>query len=148
MKHIDAAIVGFVIALGLSACSQPVQVPSVEANTFAAEVDPIVENCLLGLSDNDFAKHTRDFDASMLDVVDETTFPQGYQAIIGVVGKYKSRKLTGVWDQAEFRIVYYEAQFDNDVVTVKVVFTRTDPAHKISGLWFDSPKLRATPAPD
>jgi len=135
------------VALMLIGCGQPVQVPVDEAAAFAASVEPIVENCLTGLNEKDLAKHTRDFDESMLEVVDATTFPQGYDEVIGVVGKYESRKMVGVFDQAEFRFVVYEAQFEKDVVTIRVVFKRDDAAHKISGLWFDSEKLRAENAP-
>ncbi len=137
-------LAGVVAAAFLAACAQPVQLPSDQAEAFARDVDPIVENCLIGLNEKDYAKHTRDFDSSMLDVVDTASFPQAYDEVIGVIGKYQSRKLVSVFDQEQFRIVVYQAQFEQDSnVTVRVVFTRADPSHKISGLWFDSDKLRA-----
>jgi len=147
MKLYRALAAGSIMLALLAGCGQPVQLPANEAEAFAKEVDPIVENCLIGFNEKDFAKHTRDFDKAMLDVVDTANFPQGYDDVIGVAGKYQSRKVVSVFDQAEFRVVVYEAQFENDVVTIKVVFNRDDPTHKITGLWFDSDKLRAAKEP-
>ena len=128
----------------VTGCGQPVQVSADEAEAYAKAVDDVTENSLIGLSDNDFEKHTRDFDSSMLDVVDAASFPQAYADIIGIIGKYESKELSAVFDQSEFRIIVYKAKFENERdVTVRFVFRRDDPNRKISGMWFDSELLRA-----
>ena len=128
----------------VAGCAQPVQVSSAEAASYSTSVDEIVENCLDGLSENDFEKHTRDFDSAMLEVVDPASFPQAYADIIEVIGTYDSKELSGVFDQAEFRIVVYKARFAKEEdVTVRFVFRKDNPDRKISGMWFDSELLRA-----
>lgn len=128
----------------LGGCQQVKDLPSDQADKFAKEVEPEVENMLTGLSNKDYDAHTRDFDQEMLDTVDPVTFPQVYQEVIGTLGKYQSHTLLGVQLQNdEFLVVRYNAIFDNDPQTVvRVVFNYGDPEHKITGLWFDSKLLR------
>jgi len=132
------------LAFTLAACQpRTIALPDDQAQAFAAEVDEIVENALVGLSTNNYEMHVRDFDEEMLRVTDPVTFPQLYDQVIGVVGAYQSRTLLRVEDQGDFRIVTYSAVFANDPnVIVRFVFARDDPQHLISGMWFDSQKLR------
>jgi hypothetical protein len=143
-RPITQAMIAAVVLTGLAACQpQTIVLPDDQAQAFAAEVDEIVENALVGLSTNDYERHVRDFDEEMLRVTDPVTFPQLYDQVIGVVGAYQSRTLLQVEDQGDFRIVTYSAVFANDPnVTVRFVFARDDPEHHISGMWFDSQKLR------
>lgn len=127
----------------LAGCEQVRELPPDQAQAFAGKVEAEVENMLVGLSQKDYAMHSRDFDQAMLDTVDPITFPSVYAEIIGVLGAYHSHKLLGVQQQSEYYVVRYTAVFDKDPeVTVRVVFAIDDPDHKITGLWFDSKLLR------
>lgn len=51
--------------------------------------------------------------------------------------------MTLVEDTGAYIRVTYKASFANeDGVTVRVVFNDSATDHRVSGLWFDSPKLR------
>ncbi len=142
---LGASLIISTAALISTACVPQVTVlPNDQAQAFAEEVEPIVENLLVGLSESDYAKHTRDFDEDMRQAVDETVaFPQMVEQIIGVIGTYQTHTLLRVEDQGEFRAAIYDAVFSHEPhVTVRVVFRLDDPDHKVSGLWFDSPLLR------
>lgn len=135
-------------ALLLSACAVPQAepLPAAEAEAFAAEVEPIVENMLVGLSEGDYSRHSRDFDDELRDQIDElVNFPLAYDEIVGTVGTYEAHTLVGVTDQPDgLRVATYDAAFSQDEhVTVRVFFRRTDSRHRIAGLTFDSEKLRA-----
>ncbi len=131
------------LALALAAGCQPPPVPPGEAAAFAAEVDPIVENALEGLSRNDYAQHSQDFSEEMRDRIDPITFPQVYGEIIGRLGAYRSHTFRQAVEQGDLWAMEYEAAFENDAaVKVTVIFDRDDPEHRILGLWFDSPLLR------
>ena len=135
-------------ALLLAACGVPQAepIPAAEAEAFAAEVDPIVENMLLGLSEGDYARHARDFDEDLRDQIDElVNFPLAYDEIVGTVGTYEAHTLTEVEDQSDgLRIATYDVAFTEDEhVTVRVFFRKSDARHHITGLTFDSEKLRA-----
>ncbi len=70
-------------------------------------------------------------------------FTQTYEGIIGKLGQYKSATMTQVFDQKGYRIVVYTAEFENETgVTVRVVYDISGTNPKVTGLWFDSPKLR------
>lgn len=127
----------------LGACSTTHVLPQGEAEAYAAEVELNVENMLVGLSNGDYDAHSRDFDDAMREAIDPTTFPQVYDQIIGTLGAYQSHTLVRVEQQGDFTAVIYSAVFENESdVTVRIVFLTADEAHRISGLWFDSPLLR------
>jgi hypothetical protein len=132
------------VCVMLAACQQSRDMPADEAKAFADSVEPAVENMLVGFSNNDLEAHSRDFDQAMLDTVDESTFPQIHDTVIGKLGKYQTHTLLGVQIQNDkYVVVRYTAVFDNDPeVIVRVVFNRGDPDHKITGLWFDSDLLK------
>lgn len=126
----------------LSACQTPAPLSETEQTEFIDTIDPIVENTLTGLSDNNYDQHVRDFSEDLQKQVDPITFPRAYDEIIGALGAYQGRKLVGIEDLNRQVAVIYEAQFENDPqVTVRVVFWKNDPEHKIAGLWFDSELL-------
>jgi hypothetical protein len=144
MRHLSL-FVTFVAAAGtLAACANvPATLPDDEAAAYAAEVDEVVENMITGLSGGDYGQHSRDFDETMLEQFDEVVFEQVYDEVIGVTGPYVSRSLNRVEQDSRFTAVVYDAVFENDsAVTMRVVFWRDDPAHLITGLWFDSELLR------
>jgi hypothetical protein len=128
----------------MASCSGTTTLPDADGRAFADSVDAIVENALDGLSENDFEKHTSDFDDDMKKSIDEVAFPQVYDEIIGKLGLYQSRTFVRVDAQGSFYIVYYSAVFENEPeASIRFVFNKDDPDHKISGMWFDSPLLRS-----
>ncbi|HEC22713.1 MAG TPA: hypothetical protein ENI95_07335 [Chloroflexi bacterium] len=131
------------LAVALVACQRTVILPTQEAEAFAAEVDDYVEDALVGLSEGDYERHARGFDETLREEIDPViTFPQAYDQIIGTLGRYQSRRLLRVEDEGRFRTVIYEAEFERDPqVTVRVVFWKTDPEHRISALWIESDLL-------
>jgi hypothetical protein len=129
----------------LAACSPAVNTLDLAArHTFAQEIDPIVEETLAGLSNDDYEQHTRYFDDEMRDRVDPVvTFPQVYEEIIGKVGAYQSHRLVSIEEQNLYRIATYDVTFANDPhVTAQFIFWESDDSHQITGLWFDSEMLR------
>ncbi|MDX9954908.1 MAG: hypothetical protein RBT75_12465, partial [Anaerolineae bacterium] len=61
---------------------------------------------------------------------------------IGTLGAYVSREIQSVEQTGDFVAVVYTAKFkQDDQVTVRVVFEGVEP-HLVTGLWFDSAKLR------
>lgn len=143
MPRSQVLVAGVILGALLAACQPVVDYPPDKAAAYAQEVDAIVENSLVGLSSNDVAAHTKDFDQDMKDAVDSVSFPSVYQEIIGPLGKYHSRALVGVQEQGSNVIVKYTTVFDNDPnVTLRVVFDKGDPQHHITGMWFDSELLK------
>ena len=72
----------------------------------------------------------------------EANFPDLQLQIIGKIGAYLSREVRSVEQSGEFIAVIYTAKFElDDPVIVRVVFEAAEP-HSVTGLWFDSARLR------
>ncbi len=140
--HKTLTIITLATLFMLSACQTPESLSEAEQTAFINAVDPIVENALVGLSDNNYDQHVRDFSKDLKKQVDPITFPNAYAEIIGPLGAYQGRSLVGVEDLNRQVAIVYEAQFENDPqVVIRVVFWKNDPEHQIAGLWFDSELL-------
>lgn len=145
MNTARISLAGLAVGLLLAACAPALTaLPASEEAAFAQEIDPIVEETLIGLSDGNYEQHAQYFDEEMRDRVDPiVTFPQVYDEVIGRVGVYQSHRLIQVEEQNLYRIATYDVSFANDPhVTAQFIFWENDDAHQITGLWFDSEKLR------
>jgi hypothetical protein len=103
----------------------------------------MTDNLLQGMNERDYARFARDFDEQMAKAMPASSF-DGFMTSIGdKIGLYQSRTVSTVEVVENFTHVVYEAQFaDDNPVTLRVVFNKDTADHLISGLWFDSAKLR------
>lgn len=105
---------------------------------------PITEEILTALNDGDYYQYCTHFDSAMKEVVTEDAFKQTYEIVIGEVGNYVSKEFWNVERHDKYTMVLYKAKFTKEPadVIVRVVFDDTSGEPYVSGLWFDSPKLR------
>lgn len=125
-------------ALTLAACAPRVTsrvLSPEEGAAYAAEVDDMVENMLVGLSENDWTMFSRDFHKDMLAEM-ESIFQQYYDESIGVIGTYQSKTLDYVVADGKYRILYYDLVFENDPDATMQVNIYT-PRNQISGTAFN-----------
>lgn len=105
--------------------------------------DPIVDNLLLGLNEGNYQKFSKNFDGQMKSALNSNAFVQTRQKIVERIGNYVSKRFLKIEEKGEFVAVIYTAEFEREKgVTVRVVFRKGDEKHQVTGLWFDSPKLR------
>ena len=108
-----------------------------EGTAYAAEVDEIIENMIVGISENDFAKYTRDmdkdyvenFEASLREVADE---------ISGTFGAYQGKTLDHVEDRGRNRVVIYHLVFENELDVLLEVYFNISDFSKIVGTYWES----------
>ncbi len=137
---LGATLLSWLTIIGCAAGAQPIE--GAERDAVLAYAEPKTENLLNGFNSGDYATFSRDFDATMRQAETEAVFTQTRAAMLGKIGRYISRQVTSVVKQDKFIVVIYSGRFEKeDGVTMRVVF-KPDDAHQISGLWFDSPKLR------
>lgn len=131
------------ILLALAACAPSAKtLTGADRDAVLAYSEPKTDNVLAGLNANDYAAFTRDFDDKMKSASTKASFADLQTKVPGKIGKYVSRQVDSVTQQGEFIVVQYTAKFESeDGVTVRVVFDVAEP-HLVSGLWFDSAKLR------
>jgi len=130
--------------LVLSACGGPQAKPveGAERDAVLLYSEPAADNVLLGINDSDYATFSSPFNATLAKSLNEAEFAKLQQAVLPKVGKYVSREVDSVLQDDKYVTLIYKAKFEQeDGVTVRLVFDKTD-THPVSGLWFDSPKLR------
>lgn len=109
---------------------------------------PMVDNLLAGIAAGDYDVFSRDLDETMLKAIDEKAFTTMVDQIRGVIGDYQSKTFTQAVNTTEnnvpMTVIIYKARFSNEPadVLITVTFTDSHSGKKISGLFFNSPKLR------
>ena len=125
--------------------------------TFAAQSKPLTgsekdavlayseaqtDNLMNGINNDDYAVFSRDLNDKMKSSIPDTGLTNMRIKVNAKIGNYVSRQVESVTQSGNFVTVIYSARFENeDQVTVRVIFDAAEP-HRISGLWFDSEKLR------
>lgn len=139
MKKKLVLIVLIVLAtLTLAACAPSATSLSPEkGEAYAAKVNDIVENLIVGISENDYAKYTRDMDEDFLENYG-TSYRETAEEISSEFGAYQGKTLDHVEGQLLRRTVVYHLVFENEPdVILEVTFNIYD-SHHIIGTYWDS----------
>jgi|GEM_PF-1754699 len=138
-KHVLTVLI-VLAALTLAACAPRVTTTTLspeEGAAYAAEVDEIVENMIVGFSENDFARLTRDM-PDHLNEDYESSVRQAADEISREWGTYQGKTLDHVEDRGRSRVVIYHLVFENEPdVTLSVTFKNSD-SHLIVGTYWTS----------
>jgi hypothetical protein len=105
--------------------------------------EPIVDNLLIGYNEGNYTILSRDFDEQMKNALTEAVFLQNRELVTSRIGIYVSRRTPTVLEEGPLTILIYSAEFENESgVEVRVVFFDYGDNNLVSGLWFNSPRLR------
>lgn len=132
-----------VVLLGviLPACSPAASTPTDEEAQVYAYANPMAENLLNSMKNNDYQGFIKDYDEVMTNATPQSSFDTLKQTFDIKLGEYQSYKTAGVQKTEEYVIVYYTLTFSKaPEVTMRLVFLPEEP-HLITGLWFNSPEL-------
>lgn len=134
-------VVVIVAAVMFSGCVEKNQVNVEQMRKYA---DPITENILLAMNEDNYTKYSEHFDQTMRNALPRAVFNETNAVINSKIGDYVSKEFWKVESKNQYTIVYYKARFIEEPkdVIVKVVFQEIKGQIKVSGLWLDSPKLR------
>lgn len=105
------------------------------------------ERYLVALNNQDYSAYKEDMDAGMLEAVTEEEFIKFSSYLEENAGEYMpdSKKYSGYTTKNGNILVVYRAEYtlEEEGVTVTTVISKSgEGIYKISGSWFDSPKLR------
>ena len=119
------------------------------SKTTRAEGEPeyapaIVDNLMSAFNEGKYAAFSKNFDTTMKQAVSESVFTEMHNTMKEKIGDYVSRKFISTGKEGVYTIVLYNAKFSKEPadVTVRFVFLESEESVLISGLLFDSPKLR------
>ena len=140
-----AMIVAVIVAAAISGgCIEKSGVDVDDVEQVRGYADPITEQILVAMNENDYAKYSEDFDQTMKNAMTEAVFDETNAVIRSKIGDYVSKEFWKAESKDQYTIVHYKAKFTDEPadVTVRVVFQEINGEMKVSGLWFDSPELR------
>ncbi len=117
----------------------------VDEASLRAYADPMTENLLLAINAGNYTAFSRDLDSAMLGSITQQSFSILCANLQSKVGNYTAKAFIRGEGVSGYTIAYYNATYTNEPagVSVKVVFSQVNGTEKVSGLWFDSPKLRS-----
>ncbi|MDD5528772.1 MAG: hypothetical protein PHX21_01935 [bacterium] len=100
--------------------------------------DSLLNNVIDGMKTNDYAKYSRDFDATMKDALSEKTFAITNKQITELFGEYKNSEYLGSLNQKKTTMFLWKGVFSKsqDDILIKLVVSEIDGKCLISGLWF------------
>jgi hypothetical protein len=133
---------------GCSSNSSPSSTPPASSPVnIQAIADPIMENILISLNNNDYSSFSKDFGKSAKQTLNQTTFDQLYQQMQTSVGEYQSMLYVNNTVQNGLITVKYIAKYSREPagVTSTLVLKSSNGGYEVQGLNFDSPNLRGQP---
>jgi hypothetical protein len=117
----------------------------IDVSQLRAYSDTETENALVSLQNNDLAGFTKDFNQTMKNAMTQAAFTKLYNLMSSTVGDYQSKEFEIVTTANNIFTIEYYAQYslESTGVWVSISF---DSSRKISGLYFNSPKLQQSPS--
>ncbi len=112
-----------------------------------AFADDAAENYLISINGQDYESYARDLDDTMKRAVPEEEFLDFSSYLKDTIGYYEPGSKEHSYNivQKGMDVIVYRAGYTDEEgeVEVKIVITGSrDGIYKVSGSWFDSPKLR------
>ena len=101
--------------------------------------DPIMDNILTAMKNDDYTAYCRDFDETMKNAFTRDKFRQSNENIKLGLGDYLSRDFGMVMRQVPYTIVIWKGHFakQSGDVMIKLVLAQVNGTWKVSGLWFN-----------
>ena len=102
--------------------------------------DPMVENVLVSINNEDYSSFTKDFGDDLIKEVPMDKYPEVINSIKGDFGKYieGSKKMFSVNITNNETTAEYNGKFENkDTVQFRFVFEKTNDQTKITGFAFE-----------
>lgn len=134
-----------VCLLLLTACER--ELSGAKAAAVLSLSEPIMDNLFIGLTDNDYATFSRDFDSYMQRSIPGSYFEEWKRDLDSQLGNYLSREVCRVSQSDEYYVVEYHARFEQEEpVVIGFAFHIAEP-HSISHLWIESSQQSWAPEP-
>ena len=102
--------------------------------------DPIVENVLVSINNEDYSSFIKDFGDALIKEISQDNFPEVINSVKGDFGKYieNSKKMHSVNIANNVTTAEYNGKFENkDAVQFKFVFEKINDQIMITGFAFE-----------
>jgi len=103
-----------------------------------AAANPILDNLLAGFNAGDYAKYSKDFDATSKEMMPEEKFQNVRTDLLKRIGKYQSRQYLGFLRQDKATTALWKGKFsstESDIL-IKMEVSKRKDKNVVVGLWF------------
>lgn len=106
--------------------------------------DPITENMLLMINEDNYSQYVRDFSQQMKEAVPESKFREMDAVIKEKYGNYISKDFVNIEIRENYITVAYKGKFsqEQEPVLIRSVFTQESGKTLISGFWLNPLNLK------
>nr|WP_320147201.1 DUF3887 domain-containing protein [uncultured Anaeromusa sp.] len=128
-------------SMSLSICSA--------SNRIAEQVkevaDPITENILLAINEDNYAGFSKDFDEKMKTDLNEAEYRKVIAATKANFGNYISKEFVAAELNDTYTVVTYKSKFSKEAaeIIIRNVLTESNGGYAVSGFWMDSPQPKS-----
>jgi hypothetical protein len=124
----------------LAGCGQKTKSNEAEIKAYS---DSILENILTAANKDDYGTYSKDFSDDMKVKLPESSFKQSNKLIKDKIGSYESKEFVKTQPSGEYIVVIYKGKYSDEPkdVMITITFKKGDEAHKVEGLFMNSPKL-------
>jgi uncharacterized lipoprotein YehR (DUF1307 family) len=143
-KKMGLLLLCLMMACSLAACGN-----KVDSKVVRQYADDITENMLLAYNEDNYEQYIADVNSQFKAAVTEDKMKEGNEMVRGKIGDYVpgSKKFKDAVKTSEkgkkYLVVRYNAEFTDETEDVLVTMIFDDnEAHQVSGMFFNSPKLR------
>lgn len=137
-RNLLVSTILLLFAIMLAACSQKAEVVYIpegdEYDRVKTLSDSYADHILNGIAGNDYAYFSEDFDATMLESLNETQFSSIVKTF-GALGVPTSITLINIEDRDDFYGVNYKVVYPKKTLVTLIVIDKNEP-NLVSGLWF------------
>lgn len=143
LAFILTALLSLVLFAGACASSTPALTPT-QTSTVREYADPMTENLLQAINQNDYAKFTANFDETMKNSITQEAFGTLKTQLQSRIGDYVSKEFVSTQNQSGFTVVIYSAKFtiETEPVVLTMSFHEVGGQQQIGGFYLNSPRLR------
>jgi hypothetical protein len=113
------------------------------ADPIEGEATRIVTEIIKGISEGDYKRYIGNFSKKLKKAQSRETFLLIQKSMQKSLGKFRSVKYLGHYVQSGNTITLFKARFkkDKDDVLIKLVLRGKGANLRVTGIWFDSPRL-------
>lgn len=133
-----------ILIMILNGCSEKKDNAYVDEGIVKAVGESIVEDILKAGNEMNYQAFSQDFSQEMIKSLGNNMFEKLIQGFESRIGKYESKEFVKLEYNKPYIALVYKAKYTHEPggVMVRVVLEKLDNEYVVSGLFYDSPKLR------
>ena len=107
--------------------------------------DPITENILQAINEDNYAGFSKDFDEKMKTELNENEYRKVIAATKANFGSYLSKEFVAAELNDTYTIVTYKSKFSKEAaeIIIRNVLVERDGGYVVAGFWMDSPQPKS-----